>query len=143
MCIMAHVTSSTVSSSFSLSYLSFFASLSLHSSLRLYPSLSSPLHLSLFISVVLPLLLPIAHHSPNPPSQPQSPGPAPPERRALSVVYAEDAEEYDEEMVAVCASLAGVSRDNVISVSTDFGPDGPLEDAGRRRRNLMTSRYAG
>ncbi|CAN0158420.1 unnamed protein product, partial [Scytosiphon promiscuus] len=61
------------------------------------------------------------------------------ERRALSAVYAEDAEEYDEEMVDVCASLVGVPREDIISVSTDFGPDGPAEDAGGRRRGLMTS----
>lgn len=55
-------------------------------------------------------------------------------------VYEEDAEEYDIAMIDVCAALLGVEKEDIISVSTDFGPDGPLPGAGRR--GLQTSRFA-
>lgn len=71
------------------------------------------------------------HPPPLPPAHARS------ERRALSVVYEEDAEAYDEAMVDVCASMVGVDRESVISVWTSFGPDGAAEDAARR--GLMTS----
>jgi len=43
-------------------------------------------------------------------------------------------------MVGVCASMMGVEKDKVVSVSTDFGPEGPAEDAARRRLET-TSRW--
>ncbi len=43
-------------------------------------------------------------------------------------------------MVSVCASVLGVEKEKVISVSTDFGPEGPAEDAARRRLEA-TSRW--
>lgn len=80
-----------------------------------------------FTVTVTPFLLFSVPHSP----------PSCAERRALSVVYAEDADEYDDAMAGVCASMLGVGKESVIAVSTDFGPNGPAEDAARR--GLMTS----
>lgn len=54
------------------------------------------------------------------------------ERRALAGVYSEDADEYNDAMIGVCSSMLGVDRGSVISVSTDFGPQGTTDDAARR-----------
>lgn len=45
-------------------------------------------------------------------------------------------------MVGVCAAMLGVEKEKVISVSTNFGPEGPAEDAARRRLEATsTSRW--
>eukprot|EP00904_Undaria_pinnatifida_P004672 jgi/Undpi1/14205/HiC_scaffold_9.g03854.m1 len=48
------------------------------------------------------------------------------DRRALAIVYEEETEEYDVAMLDVCAAVLGVDKEDIKSVSTDFGPDGAL-----------------
>lgn len=60
-------------------------------------------------------------------------------RRSLAIVYEEDVEEYDLAMVDVCAAVVGVEKERVVSVWTDFGPEGPtINDSARR--GLQTTR---
>lgn len=48
-------------------------------------------------------------------------------------MYEEDVAAYNEGMRGICSTVMGVRRDDVISVTTDFGPDGAKPDAARRR----------
>ena len=41
-------------------------------------------------------------------------------------MYEEETEEYDVAMLDVCAAVLGVDKEDIKSVSTDFGPDGAL-----------------
>ncbi|CAN0422794.1 unnamed protein product [Pylaiella littoralis] len=61
------------------------------------------------------------------------------ERRALAGVYWEDADEYNDAMTDVCASMLGVGRESVISVSTDFGPERTTDGAARRILSTASS----
>lgn len=57
----------------------------------------------------------------------------------MAIVYEEDVEEYDLAMVDVCAAVVGVEKERVVSVWTDFGPEGPtIKDSARR--GLHTTR---
>lgn len=59
-------------------------------------------------------------------------------RRALEVVSEEEVEEYELTMLDVCAKLLGAPYGDIVSVYTDFGPDGPVSDAARRGLQTAT-----
>lgn len=56
------------------------------------------------------------------------------DRRSLATIYDVDAEAYDKMMISVCAVGLGVREEDVVYVWTDFGPEGPMQGSGGRRR---------